>query len=56
MSVVIAIVAGILTFTILAALALPRLETSLTFLPIFAFSVLVGFVASKVYERRKKSN
>jgi predicted outer membrane lipoprotein len=52
---VIAVLAGILTFAILTALALPHLETSLTFLPIFAISVLVGFVAPKVYDKIKNS-
>jgi hypothetical protein len=46
--------AGLLTFAILASLALPHLETGLMFLPIFAISVLVGFATSKIYARFKK--
>jgi hypothetical protein len=53
---VIAVSAGMLTFAILAALAIPTLETGLTFLPIFAISVLVGFVAPKIFDKIKKSN
>jgi len=34
----------------------PPLETSLTFLPIFAISVLVGFIALKIYNKLKNSN
>jgi hypothetical protein len=53
---VIAVSTGILTFAILAALAIPHLETSLTFLPIFAISVLAGFIAPKIYNKLKNSN
>jgi hypothetical protein len=53
---VIAVSAGLLTFVILVALAIPHLETSLTFLPIFAISVLVGFIALKIYNKLKNSN
>ena len=53
---IIAISAGTVTFVILAALALPHLETSLTFLPILAVSVLIGFVTPKVFAKIKKPN
>ena len=53
---VIAVSTGMLTFAVLGALALPHLETGLTFLPIFVISVVVGFVAPKIYNRVKKSN
>jgi hypothetical protein len=56
---IVAVSAGALTFVTLAALALPRLETSLTFVPIFAISGLVGFIAfvtPKVFARIKKPN
>jgi Na+/glutamate symporter len=53
---VIALSSSILTFAILAALAIPHLETSLTFLPIFAISVFVGFVAPKIYDKLKNSD
>jgi putative flippase GtrA len=49
------VLAGVLTL-ILCALAIPHLETSLTFLPIIVISVLIGFVASKVYGKVKNSN
>ena len=54
-----AISASVLTFAILTALALPHLETGLTFIPIFAISVLVGllvFVTSKALYKKKNSN
>ena len=53
---IMAVSAGILTFALLTALALPHLETGLTFLPILAISVLVGLIAPIAYAKLKKSN
>ncbi len=54
MSGFVAVSTGMVTFALLAAIALPHLETGLTFIPIFAVSVLTGYIAAKVYDRRKK--
>jgi len=54
---IIAVSAGFLTFIVVATLALPHLETSLTFIPIFVVSVLVSLIvlgASWGYNKFKK--
>ena len=54
---IMAVSAGILTFVVLATLALPHLETSLTFIPIFVVSVLVSLIvlgASWGYNKLRK--
>ena len=59
MSKVIAVSAGVVTFVILTALALPHLETSLTFIPIFAISAFVSLIVLGiywVYNKFKKSS
>ncbi len=51
---IVSVSAGLLTFGILTAMALPHLETGLTFLPIVVISVVVGFFALKVCTKFKK--
>ena len=51
---IVSVSAGLLTFGILTAMALPHLETGLTFLPISAISVLVGFFALRVCTKFKR--
>ena len=53
---VIQVLVGPATFAMLRQLHSPRLETGLTFLPIFAFSVLTGFVVPKIFEKLEKSS
>jgi hypothetical protein len=51
----IATLVAVVVFITLCALALPRLETSLTFIPILAISVIAGAISGFLVRKRAPS-